>query len=275
MITFDCAPAGVVVDLAERSAAGDGHDTIFPRGGLRLVGTPTDDVLSGSDFVEEIDGMAGPTGSWGGAATTTSTAMPRERGGRPRASTTTRSPVATARTWSSGTLGSDTLRWRARASTSWRPTAWAPTRIFGGDGDDFLYLTLGIGDHVKLLGGPGRDDVTIDVHPTVPGPGKVLVNLGIEQLALDNVFIGRISSTERLHVGAGVPLSFYGSPGPDEVYADGDGRLRAWTYGGNDVIWGSDLADRIDGGTGSDEVRAGRGRDTCLHVEQRTGCELP
>jgi hypothetical protein len=102
----------------------------------------------------------------------------------------------------------------------------------------------------------------------------VLVNLGIEQLALDNVFIGRISDTERLHMGADVPLSFYGSPGPDEVYAGANARLRAWTYAGNDVVYGSSLTDRIDGGFGFDEVRAGRGRDTCLHAEDRQGCEL-
>ncbi len=56
VITFDSAPAGLVVDLAAHSAVGDGNDTIIPRGGLRLVGTAFDDAISGSDFDEELTG---------------------------------------------------------------------------------------------------------------------------------------------------------------------------------------------------------------------------
>lgn len=150
-----------------------------------------------------------------------------------------------------------------------------PNQVVGGGGDDFLYLTLGVGDDVQLVGGPGRDDVTIEVHPTVPGPGNVMVNLGSGELALGRDVVGRIDDTERLHVGAAVRLTFYGSTGADVVYAGAHGRLRAWTYGGNDTIWGSNLADRIDGGGGTDEVRGGPGRDTCLHAEKQKSCELP
>ncbi len=263
-----------MVDLAERSAVGDGNDTIYARGGLRLVGTDADDVLSGSDFVEQIDGKGGADrilgrggddhlygdsdGAQEGAEGVNDDAISGGDG---------KDVVI-------GTVGSDTLRGGPGLDLV-EANGVGPNRIFGGEGDDFLYLTVGIGDHVKLMGGSGRDDVTIDVHATAPGPRQVLVNLGIEQLALNNVFVGRIASTERVHVGVGVPFSFYGTIGPDEVYAGADSPLRAWTYSGNDRIWGSNLADRIDAGTGFDEVRAGPGQDTCLHAEQRTSCELP
>jgi Ca2+-binding RTX toxin-like protein len=59
VITFGTATAGLVVDLTEHSAVGDGNDTVNPRPGLRLVGTPDDDVLSGSAFSEAIRGRAG------------------------------------------------------------------------------------------------------------------------------------------------------------------------------------------------------------------------
>lgn len=274
VIVFPTAPAGIVVDLGERSATGDGSDTVVPRGGLRLIGTDSADELLGSDLEEEMKGGGGPDvidgrggddrlygdGPAGGEATD----------GR----NDDRISGGDGKDLVVGTLGSDLLR-GGPGLDAVRAEGLGPGQVLGGAGDDFLSLTLGIGDHVKLMGGPGRDDVTIDVHPDVSGPAKVLVNLGIGQLALDHVFVGRIGSTERLHMAPGVPLSFYGSPGRDEVYAGANGRLRAWTYDGNDVIWGSSLADRIDGGFGFDEVRAGRGRDTCLHAEQRRDCERP
>ncbi len=265
VITFDSAPAGVVVDLAERTAVGDGQDTIVPRGGLRLVGTPADDSLSGSDLDEEINGMAGADRIVG-------------RGGDDHlygdAEGESAGPDGVDDDWISGGAGKDVLIGSAGADILRggpgidlvEANGAGPNQVLGGGGDDFLHLMLGTGDGVKLLGGAGRDDVTIDVHPTAPGPGKVLVNLGIEQLALDNVFVGRISGTERLHMGADVPLSFYGSPGPDEVYAEGGGRLRAWTYDGDDVIYGSSLADRIDGGV---RPRRGARRSWPRHLSPR------
>jgi Ca2+-binding RTX toxin-like protein len=273
VITFDTAPAGVVVDLAERSAVGDGNDTIFPRGGLRLVGTDADDVLSGSDFLEEIDGAGGADRIMGRGG---DDHLYGDADGAEEGAEGVNDDAISGGDGKDviiGQVGSDTLRGGPGLDLV-QANGVGPNRVFGGGDDDFLYLTLGIGDHVKLLGGPGRDDVTIDVHATVPGPGKVLVNLGIRQLALNNVFVGRIASTERVHVGDNVPLNFYGSTGPDEVYAGANGRLRAWTYNGNDVIWGSNQSDRLDGGTGFDEVRGGLGRDTCLHAEQRKSCEL-
>ena len=272
-ITFGSAPAGVRVDLNQRSAIGDGNDTIIAVPGLRLIGTDAADRLTGTLYDDEILGMGGPDWIAGGDG------QDRLYGDADGVEVTDGDNDDTilggvGKDVVVGTLGADSLD-GGQGLDLVRAEGQGASRVRGGVGDDFLYLTLGSEPGVELLGGPGRDDVTIDVHANVPGRGKVLVNLGIAQIALDNVFLGRISSTERLHVGPGVPLSFYGSPGPDEVYVEPGGRLRAWTYGGNDVIWGSDLADRIDGGNGFDEVRAGRGRDTCLHVEQQTGCDLP
>lgn len=59
VITFGSATAGVVVDLTEHTAVGDGSDTVSPRPGLRVVGTPDDDVISGSAFSEGFRGRGG------------------------------------------------------------------------------------------------------------------------------------------------------------------------------------------------------------------------
>ncbi len=274
VITFDSAPAGLVVDLAAHSTVGDGNDTIIPRGGLRLVGTADDDVISGSDLAEELQGAGGADridgrggddhlyGDPAGAAEGTAGVNDDVMTGGPGKDVLI------------GSLGSDVLTGGPGLDLV-QANGVGPSQVVGGAGDDFLHLTLGVGVDVRLIGGAGRDDVTIEVHPTVPGPGSVLVNLRSEQLGLGRDVVGRIASTERLHVGAAVSLTFYGSKGPDAVYAGARGRLRARTYAGNDTIWGSNLADRIDGGSGTDEVRGGRGRDTCLHAEKTTSCELP
>ena len=271
-ITFGSAPAGVRVDLNQRSAIGDGNDTIIAVPGLRLIGTDAADELAGTLYADEILGMGGPDWIAGGDG------QDRLYGDADGVEVTDGDNDDTilggvGKDLVVGTLGSDILN-GGQGLDSVHAEGQGAGKVYGGAGDDFLYLTLGTGDGVKLVAGAGRDDVTIDVHAAVPGRGKVLVNLGIEQLALDNVFVRRISSTERLHMGADVPLSFYGSSGPDVVYAGANARLRAWTYDGNDVIHGSSLADRIDGGFGRDEVDAGPGRDTCLNAEDRQGCEL-
>ncbi len=274
LITFDSAPAGLVVDLAAHSAVGDGNDTIIPRRGLRLVGTAFEDVISGSDFDEELQGAGGADRIAGQGGDDHLYGDPDSAGEVAAGINDDVISGGPGKDVLIGSLGSDILSGGSGLDLV-QANGVGPNQVVGGGGDDFLYLTLGVGDDGQLVGGSGRDDVTIEVHPSVPGPGNVLVNLGSEELALGRDVVGRIAGTERLHVGAGVPLTFYGSTGADVVYAGANGRLRAWTYGGNDTIWGSNLADRIDGGSGSDEVRGGPGRDTCVRAEKQKSCELP
>jgi Ca2+-binding RTX toxin-like protein len=266
VITFGTAPAGVVVDVAERSAAGDGDDTIVPRGGLRIVGTSFDDVLRGSEFNEElqglggadtIDGRGGSDHLYGDGATPTTEGSDDDliSGGAGK-------DVVL------GTIGGDTLRGGADLDEV-RATGEGRNRVFGGVGDDFLEIRMGTEIGAVVDGALGRDNLTLDAD------GPLVVRMLSGTVATGGQVIGTIDRTEIVSAADAVTMDFYGTPGPDSVYAGAHGRLRAWTFSGPDVIRGSTLADLIDAGRGVDDVRGGPGRDTCLHAEERGGCELP
>ena len=59
VIAFGSATEGVTVDLAARTATGDGDDRIAWRRAVRVVGTAYDDVLIGRDDGEELLGRGG------------------------------------------------------------------------------------------------------------------------------------------------------------------------------------------------------------------------
>lgn len=272
VVTFGTAAAGVVVDLAENSAVGDGNDTIFPRPGLAVIGTPADDVLSGSDLLEEIQGAGGADTIDGRGGDDHLYGDPEGAEEGAEGANDDKIVGGAGKDVLVGTLGADVLRGGAGLDLV-RAEGLGAGRAIGGEGDDFLYLTLSTHDGVKLLGGQGRDDATIDLHESVPESTELLVNVGSQQIALDQIAIGKVAKIERLHAETDAPFRYYGTSGPDEVYASANGRLRAWTGGGNDVVWGSNLDDRIFAGTGFDEVRGGLGRDLCKQAEDRRGCE--
>jgi hypothetical protein len=60
---------------------------------------------------------------------------------------------------------------------------------------------------------------------------------------------------------------FHGTDGPDRVLPLTGGPLQAWTYGGDDLIGGTEHDDHVDAGDGTDEVHGNGGTDTCLAYE--------
>jgi Ca2+-binding RTX toxin-like protein len=248
-IWFDTASEPLVVDLTQGTAVGNGHDTIVPRAGLRIVGTVVDDVLIGSDFDEEFEGREGSDRIVGNGGDD------HLYGDYPRSS----SLYADDDTLDggdgndllSGWVGADSLR--------------------GGRGDDSLQLTLSTPDASEdvdvVIGGPGRDDVMVN------GPRNVEIRLRPGSMKVRKEIVGRIDHMERVSVTTLVRLTFFGTSGPDEVHAGSSGRLRARTFGGNDVIWGSRVGDVIDAGSGHDEVRGLGGNDICDRAEREIDCE--
>ncbi len=97
--------------------------------------------------------------------------------------------------------------------------------------------------------------------------------MSVRPLGLDGVDVGRIATVERVRAADRVPMEYTGTAAADTVFAGLHGRLRARTYAGDDVIFGSRLADRIDGGAGRDEGDGRGGRDVCVRVEVERGCE--
>ncbi|MDQ4051796.1 MAG: hypothetical protein M3237_03720 [Actinomycetota bacterium] len=264
VVRFGTATDGVVVDLAERSAVGDGNDTVIPRPGLKLNGTADDDVLSGSDFAEAIRGYGGSDTIKGRAgddrlqgdditATTGGTDDDRINGGAGN-------DVVI------GTIGADALRGGPGVDLV-DAQGHGSSRVLGGDGNDSLRVFVGTAPGVGIFGQAGRDGVVIDAF------GLVEIRMRGGAVSVDGSRIGSID-TERVSMAVRAALDYYGDNGPDEVSAGAHARLRAWTRGGNDVVRGSDEPDHVDAGRGTDEVRARAGRDICLGAERRSSCEV-
>ncbi len=151
-----------------------------------------------------------------------------------------------------------------------------PSQVRGGDGDDRLVVTVTRPAGYVLDGGPGRDRGRL----MAPGPdadeidGRVVeVRMGPGTIARAGVVTGSILGVEQVDLGAYLRSDYYGTDGPDDVDGPTYRRLRAWTYGGDDVVTGSRRADYVDGGEGHDEASLGYGRDTCVAVEVRRSCE--
>lgn len=265
--TADGAVDGVVVDLAGRSAVGDGTDVVVPRDGLRVVGTPAADVLRGSAFGEELLGQGGADTIHGRAGDDILRADAGEPTPGGQGSDDDRLNGGPGKDLVTGSIGADFLRGGGGLDVV-EATGAGPGRIFGGPGDDFLRMTLSRTTGVVIDGNAGRDDVVLDAAE------RVEIRMNRAAIALGDQTLGTFTLVERVSPADHVALDYYGTPGPDAVYAGRHGRLRAWTFGGADEVWGSHLGDRIDTGAGRDEVRGRGGRDTCLHAEQRSGCEL-
>ena len=270
-VRFGSAPDGVVLDLTRGTATGDGDDTVVARPGLRVVGTDADDVLTGSNLPEEILGQGGADrirGLDGSDHLYGDTAGASE------------GAAGVDDDWIDGgdgkdvvigTLGADVLRGGPGMDLV-EATGSGPSRVAGGTGDDFLTLTLGTGEGAVAGGGPGRDDVTLDLHGDVPGRPTVGVRRPDQVLALDGDEVGGIRGAERVRAADRVRMDYIGTAARDTVFAGLHGRLRARTYAGDDVVFGSRLADRIDGGAGRDEADGRGGRDVCVRVEVERSC---
>ena len=270
-IRFGSAPSGIVVDLEAGTATGDGSDVVVPRRGLRLVGTDAPDLLGGSHQADEILGQGGPDtilGLSGSDRLYGDTAGASE--GAPGADDD-RLEGGGGKDVLIGTLGGDVMR-AGPGLDLVEATGVGPSRVFGDSGDDFLTLTLGLGGGAGVFGGPGRDDVTLDVHTRVPGRPVLGVLRPTDVLALDGVAVGRIRGVERVRAADRVPMDYTGTAARDTVFAGLHGRLEARTREGNDVIFGSRFADRIDGGAGRDEGDGRGGRDVCVRVEVERSC---
>ena len=145
-------------------------------------------------------------------------------------------------------------------------------------------------------GGPGRDGLVISASKRVP----IQLDLARGSLVLEHgATTARVSSFEdaELH-GSTVDVvgsakdnvlsvtscraaTVRGLAGDDELtlvrgeYPSCSHPVRRAAYGdaGDDVLTGSESADRLDGGRGHDTADGLEGRDTCLSVEVRTSCE--
>lgn len=267
VVTFDTAMEGIRMDLAVRTAIGDGRDTVVPRDGLRVVGTAARDVLLGSDLDEELLGGAGADRINGRAGIDRITG---DHQGTEESQPGSNDDILVGgpdKDIVTGTLGADNLRGGPGIDVVHASGA-GPNRVSGGGSDDFLSIRIGHDEGVYIFGGD-QDD-----HLTLEAPGLVEIRVTKGTIGIDGKEVGRISSIDVVEAAAGVALDFYGGHRTDVVYGAADAPLRAWTKRGDDIVDGSRLDDVIDTGDGNDQVHADAGHDTCLNAERRRSCEV-
>ncbi|MGZ6753540.1 MAG: calcium-binding protein [Nocardioides sp.] len=142
----------------------------------------------------------------------------------------------------------------------------APTTLDAGPGRDFVEQSYGEQDGMVTRGGGGRDYLVLVAQLREhDGPRQVTVDL--RDGTVSGGGAGTVDGWEFHRLDGDVSWRFFGTDAQDKVWAASGGPLWAETYGGDDLIIGSDQADHLDGGAGHDRVLGGLGDDTCLHAE--------
>ena len=126
-------------------------------------------------------------------------------------------------------------------------------------------------------GGPGRNHVTIARFYADPVLPRIVIDLaaGTATFPDEGVtfpFAGADGLSSYLRA-----LTWYGTEGADKLEADPTfdrrtARLIAHGRGGDDRILGTQRADFIDGGAGTDVADARDGDDACRSIEIQRSC---
>jgi Ca2+-binding RTX toxin-like protein len=273
-IDYSSAAQGVQVDLTEGTALGAGTDTIVVLDRLEVHGSPHDDVLVGSWRDDKLIGADGDdtiTGGAGGDVLEPDSFEADRRpgddlvdGGRGRDEIIS---------W----VGTDDLRGGIGHDTV-QAYSTEPAQVRGGPGDDALTLAMTEGPGYLVDGGPGVDALDLTQPPAdfdTEDPATYTLRIAEGTVSRGGEVTGTVLGIDglvRLHTV--LRWVYHGTDAPDLVEASYERGFRAWTYGGDDVVRGSQQADRIDAGAGHDQVDGAGGRDVCTSAEVRSHCEV-
>lgn len=142
-----------------------------------------------------------------------------------------------------------------------------PTVVALGRGDDYVGQLITPGRRASSAGGPG-DDVISFYARLIAGRFTVDQRSGTTYASGAVRARGSISGFERHRLIGSVPWRYVGSPAGDRVWAITGGPLTAYGGGGPDELTGTDLADLLDGGAGTDTGNGRGGKDTCRSIER-------
>lgn len=281
-LDYTHAGSGVTVDLAAGTATGPGSDTLrvvpgrtecdYDCAGLEVLGSAYDDVLVGTETSDDLVGNAGDDHLDGHGGNDSLSPDPRSDDGAPAGDDTVAGGPGDDYLYSHD--GHDLLFGDDGSDTVWQ-TEGGPSEVHGGAGDDRVVVAFPRRPGFVLDGGPGIDEAQV-LGPGRSGAGgrptAALVTMSDGLVVASEVDWGHILEVEELGLYAALRWEYEGTDAAEVVFGGGTW-LHAATYGGDDEIWGTSAADRIDAGDGNDSVHAGRGRDTCLNAEVARSCE--
>lgn len=270
-VEFRTAPGAVVVDLAAGTATGQGHDVVRYVPNMSVRTGEGDDTILGTKWGETVD--SGPGNDtvtlFRGADSFVErrTSLPDDDVVDTGKGPDRVAVVSGADRISTGSAHDDVvLRGRGPYSLdTGRASDWVFARAtdrpgasydLGAGSQDYLSLELGV------LAGPGE-----------PRPIRVTVPSSRYEITTSAGVIGTaISGIERFVFFEGWALDFLGGEAAESLEIQGSAPLHAVMGGGDDRVWGTRGDDYIDGGDGTDFAYAGRGDDTCVQIEESSGC---
>ncbi len=270
--TFSYADARtrVVVDLsgtaANGTATGRGSDTLVLGLTHGVIGSPKNDRITGSRFRDRIDGGAGDDRIDAGAGS--DLLYPDGLGGSDGSDVVTAGPgndLVNSRT------GRDRIS-TGKGGDFVEAFSEQPTSVELGLGDDYLGQLVTPGRGASSVGGLG-DDVVAFYARQIAGQ-KPAARFTVDRQAGTTYASGAVEARGTIGGFEGhrlvgpVRWTFLGGPSADRVWAITGGPLTARTADGPDQLRGTDLADLLDGGKGTDTGYGEGGKDTCTSVER-------
>jgi Ca2+-binding RTX toxin-like protein len=272
--TFSYADSGarVVVDLSGTvtpgtgTATGTGTDTIVLGLTHGIIGSPHDDRITGSRFRDRIDGGAGDDTIVGGEGS--DLLYPDGLGGSDGNDVVEAGPgndLVNSRT------GRDRIS-TGRGDDFVEAFSQQPTKVELGLGDDYLGQLITPGRGASALGGLG-DDV-IALYARLIAGQKPAARFTVDRRAGTTYTSGAVEARGSIGGFEGhrligpVSWTFLGGPSADRVWAITGGPLTARTGDGPDQLRGTELADLLDGGGGTDTGYGEGGKDTCRSIER-------
>lgn len=258
------ASGGVVVDAGKGRATGAGTDRlVVPAAGIGLLGSPQADQLTGSSGPDRIDGGAG--GDVVAAGGGSDQVFPDGLAGAEGDDEVATGPGADL---VSSLAGSDRID-TGTGDDYVEAFSSQPTRVETGPAADRLLQHLAAGSGALSDGGGGDDVVTFSSERIAKQATDVTVDLSEGVVRASGVRArGEVAGVEGVRLLGTVPWVFRGTGAADRVWAVEGGPLDAATGGGADRLTGTDRADTLDGGSGTDTGYGEGGRDRCRRIER-------
>lgn len=262
------SPRAVVIELTGTTggARGFGEDTIELGPAHRVLGSPYGDRITGSARADHVHG--------GDGADTITT-----RRGADRVFPDARAGNASRDTVDTGSgpdlvsslAGRDRIRTRG-GDDFVEAFSDSPTSVDLGAGDDYVGQHVTPGRGAATDGGADRDVIAFygSLLRGQRPPARFVVDLraGTTHATGDVVATGILTGFEEHRLLGPLRWIFLGTSRPDRVWAIQGGPLRARTYAGNDRLVGSDEADLLAGGSGTDHGDGNGGKDDCRSIER-------
>lgn len=274
VVSYATAGGPIRVDLDRGTARGAGRDRIVAMTGLEVVGSAFGDHLTGGAGRDHLTGGGGDDTLLGRGGA--DLLLPEGYDAPHRNDSDT----------VDGGAGPDTIVARfGRDVLHGGPgddqvTTWSskPSEVYGDDGDDVVNGAVTIGRGFVVDGGDGDDRGYLGRPATIrpetdPGP-EITVREAEGTVEREGEVIGTLVSIGDLELATRLQWRYLGTEDADVVTGGYYWPFHAETFGGDDVVTGSGKRDWIDAGDGTDEVVGNEGRDTCLHAEDVTSCEV-